>query len=168
MTNTPAERGAPPPEPRIGDADRDRAVSFLQEHLAQGRIDAAEFDERMGQALRARTASELAVLFRDLPEPRPADAAPMLFQAPPWSSRPGPASRLAPASPPEPPVAAQNHPALNIITAVIWPVTILTIFILGWGDFWWLVFVPIIVTSALGKSWMGRRDHHHRRRALGD
>ena len=58
-------------EPRIGDADRDQAVAFLQEHMAQGRIDAAEFDDRMSRALKARTASELAVLFDDLPEPRP-------------------------------------------------------------------------------------------------
>jgi hypothetical protein len=58
-------------EPRIGDADRDQAVAFLQEHMAQGRIDAAEFDDRMSRALKAKTASELAVLFDDLPDPRP-------------------------------------------------------------------------------------------------
>ena len=58
-------------EPRIGDADRDQAVAFLQEHMAQGRIDAGEFDDRMSRALKAKTASELAVLFEDLPEPRP-------------------------------------------------------------------------------------------------
>src|SRR6476619_3817639 len=48
-----------PSGPRIGDAERDRAVGYLQEHLAQGRLDATEFDERMGRALQARTASEL-------------------------------------------------------------------------------------------------------------
>src|SRR4029450_11458628 len=64
----PAKR---PVEPRIGDADRDQGVTFLQEHMAQGRIDASEFDDRMARALKAKTASELAVLFEDLPEPRP-------------------------------------------------------------------------------------------------
>ena len=67
----PAEPTKRPVEPRIGDADRDQAVAFLQEHMAQGRIDAAEFDDRMSRALKARTASELAVMFEDLPDPRP-------------------------------------------------------------------------------------------------
>ena len=72
-------------EPRIGDADRDQAVGFLQEHMAQGRIDASEFDDRMSRALKARTASELAILFDDLPEPRPPSAADSTaYQAPPW------------------------------------------------------------------------------------
>ena len=53
----PAKR---PVEPRIGDADRDQAVAFLQEHLANGRIEASEFDDRMSQALKAKTASELS------------------------------------------------------------------------------------------------------------
>src|SRR4029450_936143 len=70
----PAEETKRPIEPRIGDADRDQAVAFLQEHMAQGRIDAAEFDDRMSRALKAKTASELAVLFEDLPDPRPSSA----------------------------------------------------------------------------------------------
>jgi len=53
----PAEQEKRPVEPRIGDTDRDQAVAFLQEHMAQGRIDTAEFDDRMSRALKARTAS---------------------------------------------------------------------------------------------------------------
>ena len=76
----PAKR---PLEPRIGDADRDQAVAFLQEHLANGRIEASEFDDRMSQALKARTASELSALFEDLPEPRPPSASDAAgYQAP--------------------------------------------------------------------------------------
>ena len=60
----PADPARRPVEPRIGDADRDQAVGFLQEHMAQGRIDASEFDDRMSRALKAKTASELAVLVR--------------------------------------------------------------------------------------------------------
>jgi hypothetical protein len=78
----PAKR---PVEPRIGDADRDQAVAFLQEHLANGRIEASEFDDRMSQALKAKTASELSALFEDLPEPRPPSASDAAgYQAPPW------------------------------------------------------------------------------------
>lgn len=56
------------PPLRIGDAERDRAVSQLQEHLSAGRLDATEFDERIGDALKARTQPELDRLFADLPD----------------------------------------------------------------------------------------------------
>ena len=44
---------------RIGDSERDEAVSMLQEHHAEGRLSTEEFDERMGKALEARTGSDL-------------------------------------------------------------------------------------------------------------
>lgn len=62
------------PEPsaqRIGDAERDLAVTELREHHAAGRIDATEFEDRMDAALHARTQGELDVLFADLPGLRP-------------------------------------------------------------------------------------------------
>ncbi|MEL4506371.1 DUF1707 domain-containing protein [Luteococcus sp. H138] len=59
------------PEPRIGDAEREDAAELLRDHLTAGRIDPAEFDERIGQALQARTLSQLDALFRDLPGRRP-------------------------------------------------------------------------------------------------
>jgi Domain of unknown function (DUF1707) len=60
---------------RVSDADRDRAVSELSEHFQAGRLTSDEFDERSGLALRARTGSDLAALFADLPRPQ-APAAP--------------------------------------------------------------------------------------------
>lgn len=56
---------------RIGFEERDAAIEALQEHHSRGRLDAAEFEERMTKALEARTAPQLAVLFRDLPGPHP-------------------------------------------------------------------------------------------------
>jgi hypothetical protein len=64
--NTPS-RGYPPGDLRVSDAERDRAVSELSEHFQAGRLTAEEFDERSGQALRARTGADLACLFTDLP-----------------------------------------------------------------------------------------------------
>lgn len=61
---------------RIGDAERDFAVQQLQEHHSQGRLDSFEFEERMSEALEARTGPELARLFRDLPGPNPGEPAP--------------------------------------------------------------------------------------------
>jgi Flp pilus assembly protein TadB len=52
---------------RIGDAERAAAADRLAGHFSHGRLDQAELDERLDQAMRAKTAPELAVLFADLP-----------------------------------------------------------------------------------------------------
>ncbi len=61
------DRGFPPGDLRVSDADRDRAQSELSEAFRVGRITADEFDQRSGQALRARTGKELTALLADLP-----------------------------------------------------------------------------------------------------
>jgi hypothetical protein len=57
---------------RVGNHDREQAVTWLQEHQAAGRISSTEYEERAIQARQARTRADLAPLFTDLPEPRPA------------------------------------------------------------------------------------------------
>ncbi|MET0694824.1 MAG: DUF1707 domain-containing protein, partial [Propionibacteriaceae bacterium] len=79
----------PGPMPqRIGDADRDKAAEYLREHLAEGRLDQEEFDDRLTRALTAKTQSDLDPLFTDLPGPRPGSAVVPAdtFKAPPWQS----------------------------------------------------------------------------------
>jgi hypothetical protein len=71
----------PDPRLRISDSDRERAMADLAGHYADGRLDHEEYDERLDAIWTARTRSDLAVLFSDLPRP----AAP-----PPVSRRPGP------------------------------------------------------------------------------
>ena len=61
---------------RLSDADRDRAVAELSEHFQAGRIAADELDDRVGRALQARTAADLAPLFADLPGQRSAATGP--------------------------------------------------------------------------------------------
>jgi len=56
---------------RLSDADRDRAAAELSEHFEAGRLTADEFDERLGRALQARSAADLAPLFADLPRKQP-------------------------------------------------------------------------------------------------
>jgi uncharacterized membrane protein len=63
-----------PGDLRVSDADRDRAISELSEHFQAGRLTDAEFDERSGLALQARTESDLTALFDDLPKKQPATA----------------------------------------------------------------------------------------------
>jgi Domain of unknown function (DUF1707) len=54
---------------RIGDAERDQAVSALGEHFVAGRLTQDEFDERSDTATKARYAEDLLPLFDDLPGP---------------------------------------------------------------------------------------------------
>ena len=55
-----------PPALRASDADRDRAIEVLRAAVADGRLDPAEFDERLDVALAARTIDALAPLTADL------------------------------------------------------------------------------------------------------
>lgn len=57
----------PQPELRVSHADRDRVVEILSIAAGDGRLTAAELDERLEAALSARTGSELAALTADLP-----------------------------------------------------------------------------------------------------
>jgi hypothetical protein len=55
-----------PPALRASDADRDRVIELLRAAVADGRLDPAEFDERLDAALAARTIEALAPLTADL------------------------------------------------------------------------------------------------------
>jgi len=56
---------------RIGTEEREQAVQLLSQHLSAGRLELAEFEERVSAVYAARTAAQLAALFRDLPGPLP-------------------------------------------------------------------------------------------------
>ena len=53
---------------RVSDAERQAVTDRLAEHFSAGRLDQAEFDERVGQAMNAKTRADLNGLFDDLPE----------------------------------------------------------------------------------------------------
>lgn len=72
------------PALRASDADRERVTEQLRAAVADGRLDSAEFDERVGTALAARTLDELAHLTADL-------AVPGSRSAPARSTEPAPA-----------------------------------------------------------------------------
>jgi len=156
----------PDPVPqRIGDAERDEAATYLREALAEGRLEPNEFDERLDQALKARTQSDLEPLFKDLPGPKPGQrlsSAPG-FQAPPWQGGAEPAAspsdklavRAASGAVARP---ESTNRALMMVSALAWPLTIMAMFATHW-QYWWLVFIPIAISSIAG----GRR-HHDRER----
>lgn len=147
------------PPQRIGDAERDRAADYLREHMSVGRLTQDEFDERVTAALSARTAADLEPLFNDLPAPRPGQdvAVP--------GSTPWPAYQ-PPGTPAAAPVTLAPMPdnklanALAAASGIAW-----VLFILNWAigpGWWWLVFVPILLSSLAGKQ----RQELNRREAL--
>ena len=106
---------------RLSDADRDRAVAELSEHFQAGRIAADELDDRVGRALQARTAADLALLFADLPGKRPAATGP--------GTHPGSPAPFRSAPVPAVPIAIivvialggflSGHPALIVLVPVL-------------------------------------------------
>ena len=56
---------------RVSDAERTDVADRLAAHFGEGRLNQAEFDERVAQAMNAKTRGDLSGLFDDLPEPRP-------------------------------------------------------------------------------------------------
>jgi len=53
---------------RVSDAERQAVADRLAEHFSSGRLDQAEFDDRVGRAMNAKTRADLNGLFDDLPE----------------------------------------------------------------------------------------------------
>jgi hypothetical protein len=63
----PAETPGGLPELRASDADREQVAEVLRDALAEGRLDMAEFEERLDATYKARTYGELEPITRDLP-----------------------------------------------------------------------------------------------------
>ncbi|MGI5217207.1 DUF1707 SHOCT-like domain-containing protein [Nocardia sp. CA-290969] len=57
---------------RASDAERDQYVRELGRHLGDGRIDLAEYDERVAQVYKSATREGLKDVLADLPQPSPA------------------------------------------------------------------------------------------------
>ena len=70
---------------RVSDAEREAVTGRLAEHFAAGRLDQAEFGDRVGRAMSARTRADLSGLVADLPETR----APAVPALPRGGSTPG-------------------------------------------------------------------------------
>lgn len=64
LTETPA---VPSPAERVSDADRERTIEELHDHIVTGRLTTDEFEERLGSAQAAKTRAELDAVRIDLP-----------------------------------------------------------------------------------------------------
>jgi Domain of unknown function (DUF1707) len=135
---------------RIGDSERDKAAEYLREHMAAGRLDAAEFDERVSRALTAKFASDLDALFTDLPEPRPNTPQVTVepFKAPPWQSDPASGGQqLAERQPGAIPAKTFNK-TVALISAFAWPAAIVLCLATGFR-FWWIMIIPIFLSMGI-------------------
>jgi DUF1707 SHOCT-like domain len=61
-------RGAANPNLRVSDAERADVADKLSKHYGDGRLDQAEFNERMERAMSAKTHGDFAGLLADLPD----------------------------------------------------------------------------------------------------
>lgn len=157
---------------RIGDAERDRAVNALSEHLASGRLDQSEFDERMAAALHAWTHADLEPLFLDLPEPRPVSTT----YSPAAQARPAHPHYTTPARPPHasqvgtwprphegassPHGRRRRYPFA--LAPAIWCVAIALV-VFSSGHLWWMMPVAVLVSTKMWGGGCGRgRSIDHR------
>ncbi|WP_280401321.1 DUF1707 SHOCT-like domain-containing protein [Nocardia carnea] len=69
---------------RASDAERDQYVRELGRHLGDGRIDLAEYDERVAQVYKSATREELKGVLADLPAASPARVAAPRGRFPIW------------------------------------------------------------------------------------
>ncbi|HVT67651.1 MAG TPA: DUF1707 domain-containing protein [Trebonia sp.] len=53
---------------RVSDAERNQVAELLGQHYADGRLDQAEFDDRVSRTMAAKTRGDLVGLFDDLPD----------------------------------------------------------------------------------------------------
>jgi hypothetical protein len=120
---------------RASDADRQRVIDLLRTHTADGRLTLDEFEERVGEALAARTRDELRLVLRELP--LPADPAPAAA----------------------PPVRHRSRRRMPTVPATVLLVVVGSVLL---GHFaWWLIPIGFWVFG----GGCGAKRHHHRHTA---
>jgi hypothetical protein len=142
------------PQLRISDAERTEVADRLSRHYSDGRLDQAEFNERLDRAMKAKTQADLNGLFTDLP---PID-------------EPGKAVKAMPKTERRPEARRPLHRILGFILIVV--VAVIVARALMWpffgllGFFGHALFVPvpwILIAIAVFLGW--RYATRHRRRS---
>ncbi|RZU19144.1 uncharacterized protein DUF1707 [Kribbella rubisoli] len=131
---------------RIGDAERDQAVSLLSDHFVAGRLTQAEFEERSEQATKSRYGDELEPLFDDLPTSMELQVA----QRSPAGVRRRPAGVRRRPGPPPPILMLMPFLMIGLVISSL----ALAAPWLLWGVFW------VVLISGMSK----RRWHNNYRR----
>ena len=119
---------------RVSDAERQAVTDRLAEHFGDGRLDQAEFDERVGRAMNAKTRADLNGLFDDLPETG------------------------APATP-ELPRRRHRHPLLAVVLLVLIIVAAAHAVAALFAPWLWIGFLAVILLFATGTIGHSRHSH---------
>jgi len=122
------------PNMRVSDAERAEVADRLSKHYSDGRLDEAEFNERIDQAMRAKTHADLSGLLTDLPASEPSGTA-----------KAGQASGTA-APVPRPRPARRNHRFLELVLIVV-------VAVIAWNI---LVhsFIPWLLVGVIAVLWL--------------
>ncbi len=137
---------------RIGDSERDAAVSALRDHHIAGRLTAEEFDERMSSALGAHTRGELDALFTDLPQDpsQPAVVTPAAGLA---TSSAGAGGEVE---------QSGGRKGMDLAAALAWPAALVFCFTTGW-QWWWVILIPVFLVPVLTGGHSSHRSRDRRR-----
>jgi hypothetical protein len=126
------------PDLRVSDAERSDVADRLAKHYGDGRLTQDEFNERVDQAMNAKTQSDLSGLFTDLP---PLEESPEV-----------PAHR--------PRVRSRHRSALFLVLVVVLAVS--------FGHAFWFFFMPpwlaVGILAAIGLYALRNRELHRDRR----
>jgi hypothetical protein len=141
---------------RASDAERDAVIETLRRHTADGRLTMSEFEDRVAEALAARTRGDLAPVLRELPS----------LDAPP-APRAG---------------ARRQRPAAWLPRVAIMAIVAVAALVLFREGAWWLIFPLFWVLPGMARgggacgsqrtarhprarhdqAWHGRAEREHR------
>ena len=128
---------------RVSDADRQAVADQLSKHFGDGRLDQAEFDQRLSQAMGAKTYRDLDGLLTDLPPTQESGGAGL-----PPAGGGGVTSRAAGSVPQRRIV----RPLLLIVAAVV--ALSIASHAIAWafGGFLWIAVIGLIVVAFARRS----------------
>jgi len=125
---------------RIGEADRQEALTALTAHREAGRLDDVGFESRESAARAAQTWADLVPLFADLPDPRPAKVTALAAYGTPGAAPPPATPHLPIPAPPE--VAAAGNRLRETVMALVPFVALILFFTAGYNWIWFLM-IPV-------------------------
>ena len=127
---------------RVSDAERAEVADRLSKHYSDGRLDQAEFDERVDQAMRAKTQSDLSGLFDDLPSP--------------GESEPSQAAKNSKVAPRRRDEHSHRHPSLLFLVLII-------VIAIAVGHALVRLYIPWLLIGLLAVLWLVYGPGHHHR-----
>jgi len=137
-----------PSEIRIGDTERESALSALGDHMSAGRLDIDEYGDRTARVAAAKTRGDLLALFSDLPAPHPKFGVATAAQAPAVASNAAPVP------------ASNGMPLPQRLMAAAVPLASIAAVVLFFAMGTWLFFLIPAAVMVLGGAFWGDSWKH--------